>query len=418
MKNVIRTDSSLTNIKKCLFPLEVLDVSEEQSNSDISRLDPKGPFGNIPRDFDKVIDSFGVLPKFKVLWLNSKRCLLYSKGKLYVAENLTDQPQLVGSIPMNWWQRLFSQLRLTERALRLEPRGTVAIDDSTYLVSCLGRMFCVDLRRGSVTVDHYYRHGMNNPLGLSIIEGIYGFEDCIAYGEYWGNCEKEPVAVYARKKGRDSWEKVYSFPEKQVLHIHAVIPDPFRNGVLILTGDNDDESGIWLATDNFATVTPLIKGGQGCRACVAFPTAQGILFATDSPLEKNAICMASEGADGWISRPLRELPGPCIYGTRVGNRFLFSTSVEPDSRIKGLGYLLTYRLGKGVEDRRCYVLVGDAERGFFNIASFRKDLLPMGLFQFGSVQFPAGEMDDYLVMYPSSVVQHDGNTLFVKTLEL
>lgn len=89
-------------------------------------------------------------------------------------------------------------------------------------------------------------------------------------------------------------------------------------------------------------------------------------------------------------------------------QYLFATSVEPDSRITGLRYLLTYRLGKGVKNRCTYVFAGNEKDGFHKVLSLKKDGLPMGLFQFGNIQFPNAEE---LVCVPQAVWRYDGKTL-------
>jgi hypothetical protein len=306
-------------------------------------------------------------------------------------------------------QIILSKLRLTERMFRLEPRMAMAITEEKYLISFCGAIYCADIHKGTIICEHKYRQGMNNPMNFCKIEGIDGFDNCIAYGEYWGNVARDDVSIYLRKG--EQWEKAFTFPIGAIQHIHGLIADKYRNCVLILTGDKDDESGIWVAKNNFKEVVPILIGSQRYRACVAFPVAEGILYATDSPLEKNVIAIATKDTGGWRASVLYDMPGPCIYGVKVEGKYVFATSVEPDSRIRGIRYWFTYRLGQGVKDRKSHIIIGSLNEGFKDAVVFNKDILPMLLFQFGNVQFPSGEVKNSIVMYPVSVRKYDGNTV-------
>ena len=350
--------------------------------------------------------------KFKPLHIGDQQCLSYKNGKLYTHSLITDIPVYFGRIPMTKKQRVLSQIRLMERMFRLEPRVAIAIYAKKYLVSFSGALYCADSQNGTIMCEHIYRQGMHNPLNLCTIKDIGGFDDCIAYGEYWGNTVRDEVSVYARKNS--IWEKVFTFPIGKIQHIHGIVADPYRNCVLILTGDKDEESGIWIAKNNFKKVEPLLIGSQRYRACVVFPVEEGIIYATDSPIEENVIALATRDTNGWSERVLFHMPGPCIYGTKVEGKYIFATSVEPDSRIQGKKYWFTYRLGKGVKDRYSHIIMGNHREGFKDLMKFKKDILPMLLFQFGNVQFPSGDMKNSIIMYPVSVSKYDGNAIIYR----
>lgn len=353
-----------------------------------------------------------LINNFKPLCVDKEMCLSYRKGGLYFHSSIMDNPKYFRMFPMTKKQKVFSQIRLTERLFRLEPRVAIKIDKNKYLISFCGAIYCADLQKESLTLEHKYRKGMNNPLNLCAIKAIHGFEDCIVYGEYWGNASKDEVCVFKRKNS--IWEKAFIFPKGTITHIHGIFADPYRNCVLILTGDKDEESGIWIATNNFKEVKPLLVGRQLYRACVAFPIEEGIIYATDSPLEKNVIAIAKKDIETWKEKVLCEIPGPCIYGKEVEGKYIVSTSVEPDSRIRGIKYYFTYRLGIGVKDRYSHVIMGNNKEGFKEIIKFKKDIFPMLLFQFGNVLFPSGVIENCTIMYPVSVSKYDGNTVMYK----
>ena len=344
----------------------------------------------------------------RLLCTDGKICVCYKRGSMY----FEDQNNIVfkTSIPQSGIKQHLSRLRLFERMMRLEPKVAILKDGVCYF-SCHGAIYRCDWSRQIVEKEHSYRKSMNNPITLFMLDNVKGFENGIIYGEYWGNVDKERVLIYQQRNNK--WEVKYSYPEGTITHIHGFVKDPQHDRVLILTGDFDEGSGIWEAQEDFSIVRPLLVGKQQFRCCVAFACSQGILYATDTPLEDNAIYMYDEQKD--VLNKIVDLPGPCIYGRdyidQAGNRkFIFATSVEPDSRITGIRYLLSYKLGKGVKDRNTHIFVGDDKEGFQEITALKKDFLPMGLFQFGNVMFPDSEE---IVCVPQAVKKWDGKTLSV-----
>ena len=65
--------------------------------------------------------------------------------------------------------------------------------------------------------------------------------------------------------------------------------------------------------------------------------------------------------------------------------------MEPDSTLSKWQYRFTYKLGKGVLDNATHVIKRDENGVYEEVASFKKDLLPMWLFQFGNIFFPQNE---------------------------
>lgn len=350
--------------------------------------------------------------------LSNNDILVYSKGVLLLVDSTTHLKRRICSLPMQFTKRILNRVRLFERIFRWEPRTAVQLNEHTVLVSFQGCMYRVDLDLGTVNIEHQFRKGVNNPLNVCSIIGIGGFSDCIVYGEYSGNSEKESVCIYKRgTRIDDTWEKAYEFPKNTITHIHSIVPDSYRNGVLILTGDADSESGFWFARNNFKDVHPLLVGKQQYRACSAYPMKEGILYATDTPLETNYICIFRQDGDEWASERIMEINGSCIYSAQWKNRFVFSTIVEPDSTIKGKRYWVTSKLGKGIKSDSVEVLVGDLNNGFRCIAKFKKDNWPMLLMQFGSVQFCSSNNADVLYLYPVAVKKYDGKLLVCGEIE-
>ena len=259
---------------------------------------------------------------------------------------------------------------------------------------------------------HKYRSGMNNPLGITLLQDIPGFSNGYVYGDYWGNPNKEANNIYRLEESGPVC--VYSFPSGRVLHIHGITADKKSGRVLICTGDQDAESAIWEAFDDFKRVEPLVSGSQTCRSCAAYITDNGILYATDTPLENNGIYLYSE--EKKQAEKIYDMPGPCIYATTLCDaegktQYVFATSVEPDSSLPAWRYRFTYRLGAGVKSRWVNIIAGNPENGFRTVARFKKDTLPMLLFQFGNVLFAHVEENDRVYLTPVGVKKQEQKTL-------
>lgn len=355
-----------------------------------------------------------VLGRFKPLcFLDSDTLLVYRRGRLCYYSISSQTTSLASRVPASA-AILASHIRLAERAMRTEPRTAVALDGNTVLVSLGGSIYRLTRGTGELVAEHKYAQGVNNPLALGEVKAVPGFRDSIVYGEYWGNPSRRPVAIWVRDSERAVWETKFEFPARTIKHVHGIIPDAEHARLLVLTGDSDHESGIWAAYEGFSRVEPLAAGSQKYRTCCAFPVDDGLLYATDSPTTDNYIYFAKDFS---TPVPLYALDGPCIYATAVGEKYLFATSVEGDSSIGGLRYLLTTKIGPGVKSRNLSLVMGNVSRGFSRTLELRKDWWPYALFGFGSFCFPTGaQHEDRMVLYVVAARGHDGETLMLSAV--
>ena len=324
--------------------------------------------------------------------------LSYRNGALTYRTENTDQQCTIGN--------KYKRIKIVERITRKEPRCAAKIDEDHILISFEGKILNYCISENRIVVEHRFSKGMNNPLEFLVLDDPESGDRSIFYGEYIWNDAKGPVDIYRRKKG--VWEIVYTFPEKTITHIHNLIFDEYRNGFFILTGDDDSESGIWFADNNFRSVKPVLVGSQQYRACVAFADGYGLFYATDTPLEKNYIYRVVLDADMNVvnHKRLYDMPGPCIYGCRHNGNMYFSTSVEPDSSLSTWRYRFTYKLGAGVKDRYTHIIKGSNDGKFDEVGQFKKDLLPIWLFQFGNVLFPKNATKELYGVLQSTVKGH------------
>lgn len=328
-----------------------------------------------------------------------------AKGRLLIKRGTESK---VITLPKSGLGKVASHFRLLVRMLRMEPRFAVAIDSHKYLLSYKGAMYIVDTTAGTLEKELSYRAGMNNPLDICIIEDENGHK--LAYfGEYWGNADKDKVAIYKRDiTGR--WNIAYEFPQNTITHIHQIQYDRYRDCLWILTGDADSESGIWRADTELKNVEPLVKGNQQYRACFIVPTEKGLIYATDTPLEDNYIYYLD--MEDKQSRIMYELPGPCIYAKMIGEKsYVCATSVEFDSSLSKWKYILLNKRGKGVKTNKSFLLLGDEHGDIRVLDSLKKDMHNMWLFQFGNFQFAYGDCDDRIYCSAIALKHYDGKTL-------
>ena len=102
----------------------------------------------------------------------------------------------------------------------------------------------------------------------------------------------------------------------------------WENCLWIFTGDNGDECRILRASCDLKTVETVMAGNQQARAVAAVATAEGVYFASDTPLEANHVYRLSR--DGTLAT-LADLDSSCIEGCLVGETAVFSTMVEPSA---------------------------------------------------------------------------------------
>ena len=62
-------------------------------------------------------------------------------------------------------------------------------------------------------------------------------------------------------------------------------------------------------------------------------------------------------------------------------------------------YLFTKRRGAGILDDKVHVYCGNNKKGYKEIVTAKKDKFPMGLLQFGSVQFPVNSYQKFHKAY-------------------
>ena len=329
------------------------------------------------------------LKRTKALFFTQTEELVVAKGnKIYLRKN-NDNVVHLFSFKENFIKRLIGRIPLVSRLMRFGVISAIATKKE-YFFTYGKEIYCYDVEAKELNKELSIEKG-RGPLQFCSIENIAGFEDSVCFGEYYGNHARLPVNIFQRTSA-SNWKNVFQFKNGEINHVHALIPDRFNQCVWLLVGDFEHSAAIYKATDNFKNIELIVKGKQCYRACVAFPTADGLLYATDTQLEPNSIRKLIKTDNGWKSEKLFDLNGSCIYGCEVKDYFIFSTSTEPSDKSKNLLHaLLDNKPGPGIIENKSDIVSYCKKTNKCNVElSRQKDLFPYRLFQFGAIMFPTG----------------------------
>lgn len=329
--------------------------------------------------------------------------LLFDQQSLVNINLKSGQKDLVLSVRPSGLRGFLSHFRLVTRLLRLEPR-CVALLDNRRLVICHAKTVCVlDINNKTFSVVKEAREGFSNTLNFCS-DGTY-----VYWGDYGDNPNREVVNIYRLSKTLNI-EIVYSFPKGEIRHIHNIVWDKVHDQFFVLTGDLESSSGIYIASADWEEVTPVVTGLQQYRAVVAFPYGDGLIYATDSVVDKNRIYLLHDG----VVEPLVDFPGSCIYGTETKGHYVFASTVEPPEG-RGLFGLFTNKLGRGIQDRYAHLItVRKSDLHVEEIFKTQKDMWPMKLFQYGALMFPKVQEKSNDLWYYVMACKGDGHTYSVK----
>jgi hypothetical protein len=329
--------------------------------------------------------------RVKPLCYFSGGLICYSKGSFFIF-NDDGSEILLFHLRRPLKEILLGLNFLTARLFRLGI-GVSEIFEGKLFFTYQRKIYSFDFESKKLSIEFSFTRG-RGPLKFTIIEGVSGFIDGIYFGEYFSNRACNEVDIYQRLSD-GNWKNVHTFDEGEINHIHSLVPDSFNQCVWILTGDFDEAAGIWQAKNQFSNMKKTVSGDQRYRSCVAFPVNNRLIYATDSQLEQNSIRVLFKHDRKWKTEKICDIIGSCIYGMQSPNYYIFSTATEPSEHSSGLfEYFMDNRPGPGIRYNKSDIIILDkATLKFEVLTSFKKDWLPYRLFQFGSVQFPAGSPD-------------------------
>lgn len=336
-------------------------------------------------------------------WDSRNRLLVYGGAKLYFAEK--DALKEICSLPLGGPKRLLAKSRFATRALRIEPRAALCLDDIA-IVTWMGSVLSINASTGEAIELMPSRSGFSAPLYFT--KSIDS--NALAYwGDYGRNENGDAVNVYALLPNNEV-KVVYSFPSRAIRHIHGIIPRGL-GGYYVFTGDMEPSSGIYIANEDFSHVEALATGEQKYRAVRGFSLGRDLFYATDSASIKNHLFRLTEcdSGTGYALTDLGVINGPCIYGCQCEGGFLFTTTVEPDESLRGLKKILSVSIGPGVLSNEATAVFVDSSGIAKEVKRIKTDGMPLALLQYGALIPPAGKnIGNEILVYARSLEGHDG----------
>jgi len=222
--------------------------------------------------------------------------------------------------PASWLERAASATRWGERVGRLGIHALRVHENGRATAVLRGRIIHRAGPNESWETVLHIDHG-SRPLKLCQDE--HGW---LYFGEYFGNPDREAVHIYGSADG-EHWRRVFTFPPSTIRHVHAVVYDPYRGGHWVLTGDDDDESGLWFTDDQFRTLDRVVGDTQRARAVDVIPTADDLIVPTDTPREQNYI-QRMDPSTGSLNR-VHPLPSSAFHAQCVNGLLIVTTVGEP-----------------------------------------------------------------------------------------
>lgn len=346
--------------------------------------------------------------------LTSGNILSYKNSRFYIFDYNTFICVQCYCVQLGFKEKILSHVDLFKRFFRLGIRTAVELNNSIiFFISNV--VYELNLASGKLSKGYSLYRGRKS-LNIVVIENVNNFEDTCVFGEYFNNPTTEMVSIYYRKS-EDNWDIAYTFKKGEINHIHNIIPDKYNSCVWVLTGDFNKASGIWKFTNNFKCVEKILEGRQSYRSCVAFALKCGLLYATDTPMENNSIMLLTKDENECYSvKSIHPISGSCIYGCKINDKYIFSTSVEGDIKSKNLFKILfNKKRGKGIIDDYSHLYIGNLDIGFQDIYKVKRDFLPFVLFQFTSLRFPSGNnISNNLYVYHIATICNDMKTKLIK----
>ncbi len=286
----------------------------------------------------------------------------------------------------SWWRDLSVRFRLPCRLARDGFHALAVLPSGDLIAALPGAIARLAPGENEFSVRHRILRGTRP---LHIVSTPSGM---VFWGEYFDNGSRDEVHIYGSMDRGANWEPVYTFPERQVRHVHNLVYDQWDDCIWILTGDDGEECRILRASCDFKNVDVLVRGNQQARAVALLVTKNALYFSSDTPLERNHIYRFDRRGGLTV---VGDLSSSSISGCKVGQSTWFSGMAEPSE----------------VNEENCVTLYGSANGAQWNpCAQWKKDFWPMRLFQYGNAFLPDGENATDVLAVTTLGVNHDDLT--------
>ncbi len=250
-----------------------------------------------------------------------------------------------------------AKFQLFRRVLRLEV-NSLQITENNDIVAVTKGAILVKKKGASIFKKVFKIEKGSKPLNL-----CKDGSGNLFWGEYFSNPNREEVRIFGSEDGIN-WRTYHIFPAKQIRHVHGIFWDRFRNGMWVLTGDSDQESGIWFTDNQFKSLRNVFSGSQKARAVSIIPLKSGLIIPMDTPLETNYIQYFNL-ANNTI-RNLSKIPSSAFNSFDSENLKLISTVVEPSEVNKATSTTIYASI-----DTQTWIRITNLEQGYLSSLSYK-----------------------------------------------
>jgi hypothetical protein len=296
-------------------------------------------------------------------------CALYAARGYTLLRSTPPQSlawEIAGKYRPEWWRSVTSSTRLGYRLWREGFHALACLPSGGWVAAVPGAIVTLRAKESEFRITHRMARG-TRPLNLAVAP-----DGRVLWGEYFDNPRRDEVHIYGSIDGGESWGVICTFPRGSIRHVHNVVYDQWAGCFWVLTGDLGRECRIMRMSQDWKTLEEVRSGDQQVRAVALVPTPEGLLFASDTPLEKNHIYRMERNGRLTVEA---QVAASVLCGCRVGDCIFFSTMAEPSR----------------VNSEREVLLYGRSESGTWQaLRTWRKDRWPMRWFQYGNAFLPAG----------------------------
>ncbi|MDR4501926.1 MAG: hypothetical protein MRJ96_10795 [Nitrospirales bacterium] len=152
----------------------------------------------------------------------------------------------------------------------------------------------------------------------------------VYFGEYDADARPHEISILKGENDGRSWREAYRFPSGQIFHVHSLIYDEYRDGLLIATGDHDQESHLYFTNDDFQSLRELGGDSQDWRIVSLVPTKEALYWGSDNDRTGAGIFRWDVQKDSL--KQLKFIGTPSYFSTWLKDgTVVISTAYEPRS---------------------------------------------------------------------------------------
>ena len=338
-----------------------------------------------------------VVKRYNPLLFNNETLIAAKGNKVYRFSQSFTKPEEVAKFDEGFFKNVLSHNSLYLRILR---RGiqSLAMNENGDFIGAINKNIIYKSRDENVFYPVFNGFRGSRPLSLTYGDGRFVF------GEYFNNKNREEVHIFSSYNGKN-WDKAYTFPKGHIRHVHSIKYDYYKKGYWVLTGDNDNECGIWFTADQFKSLNPVLKGGQYARAVNIIALQNHLIIPMDSPLEQNYIQLYN--IENNILEHVAKIPGSAFHAIESDGIMLVSTVTEP-SEINKVNSAMLWGSLDG-KKWKC-------------ICELKKDIYPVSLqhiFRYAEIVLTPGKnLTSYITAFGRSLKRKDNSMLIWKKNEL